>query len=69
MATYEVDFDLYVHVRGTAELDFKPDSPNDLADFIFSDEGYIEIMDVMKDPNYCERGYMDITTLDDEDEE
>ena len=66
---YEVEFSLYVHVRGTAELDFKPDSPNDLTDFIFSEEGCIEIMDIMKDPNHCERGYMDVTALDDEDEE
>lgn len=66
---YEVDFSLWIHVSGTAELDFKPETPDDLTDYIFSDECNCEILGIVKDPSFCGRGYMDVTPLDDEDDE
>ena len=66
---YEVEFSLWVHVRGTTELDFKPESPDDLVDHIFSDECNCEIMGAVKDPNHCDVGYLDATALDYDEEE
>ena len=66
---YEVDYSLWIHVRGTAELDFEPKTPDDMTDYIFSDECNCEILGIVKDPSFCGRGYMDVTNLDDEEDE
>lgn len=65
---YKVDYDLWINVRGIAELDFKPESPDDMTDYIFSDECCCEIMGVMTDPAFCGTGYMEVTAVDDEEE-
>lgn len=66
---YEVEYNLYIHVQGIAELDFKPETPDDMTDYIFSDECDCEIFGIYEDPNFCGRGYMHVTDLDEEDED
>ena len=65
---YEVDFSLWIHVRGSAEIDFKPEDPEDLTDFIFSDECTCEVDSVTTDPSFCGKGYMEVTAIDEDDE-
>lgn len=65
---YEVNYDLWINIRGTAELDFKPESPDDMTDYIFSDECSCEVMGVMTDPSFCGRGYMEVEVLEDDED-
>ena len=67
--TTKVDFNLWIHVRGSAELDFKPEDPEDLTDFIFSDECVCEVDCVTTDPSFCGTGYMEVEVIEDDDDD
>ena len=64
-----VDFSVYVNVTGQVELDDFGGDPNELTDAIFSNEFGCEISDVVTDPNFMPKGYIEVTELDDDEED
>ena len=59
------DFDLYIHIHGSVEVEDKSDDA--LIAAIFSDEGYTEIYDITEYPSSPSRGYRNYS--DDEENE
>lgn len=55
-----VDFDLYVHITGTAEVEETPESPDDLLNAIFPDGWEGEVMGVSTSPQSLLKGYMKV---------
>ena len=67
---YNVKYNLWINVRGEAQLDFKPEDPNDMTDFLFSDECNDEVLEVTTNPQFMGTGYMEVEPEeDDEDDE
>lgn len=64
---FEVDYDVWIHIRGFDVLDFEPDCPDDLTEYLFSDECDGEILDVTIDPRFCGHGHLEVHALDPED--
>ena len=69
MEEYEVQFDVWMHVRGTAYLDFEPTDPEDLTDYLISDESSYEIDSVTTRPAFCGEGYMRVEKCSEDEEE
>lgn len=64
-----VDFDVYVHIAGSVEVEETPDTPDDLLDAIFPDGWEGEVMDVTTKPHFYPDGYMEVQGEDEDEEE
>lgn len=61
-----VDFDLYVHITGTVEVEKVLRSPDDLLDAIFPDGWEGEVMGVSTSPQFLPERHMAIRNHEEE---
>ena len=62
-----VEFDVYIHVRGTLVTDENIEKPDDLIDAIFDEEADFEIDGVSTDANFLPAGYLDVEEIDEDE--
>ena len=64
-----VEFNLYVNIHGEVEVEDYEGDPNELLDAIFPDGWEGEVLDTFTDPQFMSKGYIEVTDLEEEEEE
>ena len=64
-----VNFDLYINIEGEVEVDEYNGDPNELLDAIFPKGWNGIIMDAFTNPQFMPNGHVEVTEVDDEEDE